>query len=446
VAYYNYKQNLLNHFKDIQPALERVGAEASLNARNFRLEVRAGTRTYTLLPQFLKVQDGRRQYTPDFDADVQGFVGWYPYFNRRWELSTEKLKFKAYASANGLATPEYSTDPAAAPADVVVKKSVSSFSQGVSGPFRSARERALEDGEFYERFLPGRSVKIFYVENRPICLELEAPATVKGDGRRTIRQLLSGRAKRKQQPVELKQQSTYLRFVGKSLGDVLPLGAIQQVDFRYGSVFNLPADLEYVHLERDPRPELEPQLRAIGEQLLEAIPKELRAGTFYTADAILDDSGKLWLLEMNSNPYIHPWAYTAMLESLLRVEPQAQPAAPRRAEASDPQSANETFQLAMAQFSAGATAQAIALWHRVLQAQPGHAGALYHIGFACARESRTEEARRALETLIYTVPPDNAYFPAARQLLNALAGSARPEPAAVPGAVAASRAPRLPQH
>ncbi|HZR68375.1 MAG TPA: hypothetical protein VFB01_04885 [Burkholderiales bacterium] len=433
MAYFSYKQNLLNHFKYVQTALERFGAEASVNARDFVLEVRAAGKRYSLCPQFLELRDGARQYTPRFQPDVHAFAGWYPYFNRRWELSDEKLKFKAYAAANGLATPEHSTDPSADMADVVVKKNVSSFSEGVDGPFRHARIRPLEPGEYYERFVRGRSAKIYYVEDRPVCLELESPATVIGDGRRTIRQLLATRCRIKQQPIELKKQARYVRFLGRSLDDVLEAGAGQEVDFRYGSIFNLTADMETVDLAKNMIQDLAAQLAAIGERLWTGIPAELRRTAVYTVDAVLDADGKLWLVEMNSNPYLHPWLYPAMFDALFRAEAAPQPTLPYRPAGNGAQSANETFQLALMQFAAGATAQALALWHRVLQMQPDHAGALYHIGLACARDGRAAESRRALETLLYTVPRSNVYFDSARQLLNSLGGADRIDAPVAPG-------------
>lgn len=446
MAYFSYKQNLLNHFKCVQSALERFGAEASVNARDFVLEVRAPGRTYSLCPQFLKLREDAREYTPHFEPDVHAFAGWYPYFNRRWELSDEKLKFKAYAAANGLATPEHSTDPSADMADVVVKKNVSSFSEGVYGPFRHARIRPLEPGEYYERFVRGRSAKIYYVEDRPICLELESPATVVGDGRRTIRQLLATRCRIKQQAIELKKQARYVRFLGKSLDDVLEPGAAQEVDFRYGSIFNLPADMETVDLTKNMIEELAPQLAATGERLWAGIPAELRRTTLYTVDAILDADRKLWLVEMNSNPYLHPWLYPAMFDALFRAEAVPQPKLPYRPAGNAAQSANETFQLALMQFGAGATGQALALWHRVLQMQPDHAGALYHIGLACARDGRAAEGRRALETLLYTVPRSNVYFDSARQLLNSLGGADRLDAPIAPGADGAPAQPQPSRH
>jgi hypothetical protein len=47
------------------------------------------------------------------------------------------------------------------------------------------------------------------------------------------------------------------------------------------------------------------------------IPAEIRDGTVFTVDAIVDTSNAIWALEMNSNPFLHPAVYELMLRSLL---------------------------------------------------------------------------------------------------------------------------------
>ncbi len=414
-----YKHNLLNHFTELLPVLQRAGAEASLNLRNFHLELRAGGRSYTLCPQFVKRENGERKYTPEFDADVARFIGWCPYFNRRWELSNEKLKFKAYALANGLRTPEYSDDPDAEMNDVVVKKSNSSFAQNISGPFRRSKQHPLDagGGEFYERFIPGRIAKIFYWDDRAICLELEKSATVTGDGRRIIKQLLEPRVAVRDR---LKRVTEYLDFVGKSIEDVVEFGVAQQVDFRYGSAFNVGSDLENIDLTKKPIPELAPQLDAIGDRLWEGIPPEIRSGTLYTVDAVLDADDKLWLLEMNSNPFIHPFLYPVMLEALFTDKAVSQAAFAPRFPGFNPASTNEIFQLAVTQFNSGAVDQALALLAKILSEQPNHPAALFYSGRALVQGGRINEGRDRLDALVRTAPRDNLYVGPATELLAAI--------------------------
>jgi hypothetical protein len=413
-----YKRNTLNHFKEIHAALERSGAEASLNASNFHLEVRRDGKTFTLCPQFLKIEEGAQQYTPFFDASVTRFIGWYPYFNKRWDLSNEKLRFKAHAVANALKTPEYSEDPQADLRDVLVKRSVSSFSEGIKGPFHSSKECPLTpgQGEFYERFVSGRIVKLYYLERRAICLEFEKPASVVGDGRSTIKQLVEARAAQRGRKALVKKALAYLHYVGKSLHDVVGYGVEQQIDFKYGSPFSVPADVENVDLTKDMIPELAPQLEAIGERLWLGIPEETRGGALFTVDAIQDAQGTLWLTEMNSNPFVHPFVYPAMLEALVQSGRQAPLNLPQRPAVATSESVNEMLQLAVTQFTSGAVAQAQTLWNKVLALHPTHPTALFYSGLSFAREGKLVDARRLLDLLIKTAPTDNLYFGPAKEL------------------------------
>jgi hypothetical protein len=426
-----YKNQLVNHFKDLLPVLERAGAEASLNIRNFQVELRASGRSYTLYPQFVKLENGRRKYNIKFDRDVGTFIGWCPYFNKRWELSNEKLKFKAYTTANGLATPEYSVDPAADMEGVLVKKSVSSFSEGILGPFRSSREHPLDAGagQFYERFVRGRIAKIFYFDGRAVCLELEKPASVVGDGRRTIGQLIEARVAAGGQragaelSAETKERgrervARYLAFLGKSAADVPAAGVAQEIDFRYASGLGTPADLENIDLTQNPAPELAAQLELIGERLWNGIPADIRAGTLYTVDAVLDADDKLWLLEMNSNPFIHPYVYAPMLEALFRG--QYASGFVSRVPATSWASLNEVLELAMTQLNSGAVEQGLALLGKILCTQPHHPAALFYSAWALARSGSVSEAKERLELLAKTALPDNIYLGPAADLLAAI--------------------------
>ncbi|GEM_PF-645505 len=438
-----YKNQLMNHFKDLLPVLERAGAEASLNIRNFQVELRASGRSYTLYPQFVKFENGKRKYNIKLDRDVGAFIGWCPYFNKSWDLSNEKLKFKAHATASGLPTPEYSVDPGADMDDVLVKKSVSSFSEDIHGPFRSSREHPIDAGagQFYERFVRGRIAKIFYLESRAVCLEIEKPASLVGDGRRTIGQLLEARVAAGGQRGGAERSAEargkgrervarYLAYLGKSAADVPEAGAEQAIDFRYASGFGLPADLENIDLTQNPVAELAAQLEAIGERLWSAIPADIRAGTLYTVDAILDADNKLWLLEMNSNPFIHPYVYAPMLEALLRG--QYASGFVSRVPATSWASLNEVLELAMTQLNSGALDQGLALLGKILCTQPQHPAALFYSARALAVSGRLAEAKERLELLARTALPDNIYLGPAADLLGAIA--ARPiAPAGVPG-------------
>jgi hypothetical protein len=315
-----YKRSLLNHFKALQPALLELGAEAFLDPCSFVLRVRLGAATRTLYPQFMIMLNGVRQYTPSLNADAERFVGWCPYALRRWPLSTEKLLFKRYADEHSLLTPDYSPDPAAAMQDVVVKRSVSSFAVGIRGPFKSSTQHALDPkaGEYFERFIRGRIAKIWYWNEQPVCMELVRMPSVEGNGVATLRQLIR-REWPKIPQARMKRLEPILAYQGARLDAILRKGRVRILEFRYGAPLVQRRLARDVDLVNRMVPAFETQLRDIGQKLWRGIPKAVRADTVFSVDAIVDRQNQIWLLEMNSNPFIHPYVYAPMLRSLFAV-------------------------------------------------------------------------------------------------------------------------------
>src|SRR5215470_1263469 len=123
-----YRLKFLNHLKSLRPALGATGAQAFIDPFTLVLRLRRGEETRVLYPQFLRSPEGKNQYTHAFEVDALRFIGWYPNARHRWPLASDKLLFKRFAVENSILTPEYSTDPAAVIRDVLVKRSVSSFS------------------------------------------------------------------------------------------------------------------------------------------------------------------------------------------------------------------------------------------------------------------------------------------------------------------------------
>jgi hypothetical protein len=337
------KSKLLSHFKALQPALQELDAVAYLNLLDFRLAVRFGNTEVPMFPQFVRYRERVKQYTPEFGPDVRSFIGWLPYFNKRWDVSSEKIEFKAFALKVGLATPEYSVDPGWQAVDVLVKKSRSSFGLTIRGPFRRSGEHRLDvdGGEYFERYVPGRIVKIWYWNARPVCLEMEEHARLTGDGVSSIKSLAGlrldqmGRGKRKN---SIPLCADFLAYQGLALDSVPATGQDIAVDYRYGSALAHVDALTDVDLRQEQPPEIGGQLKRIGEVLVGAIPAELRPNSLFTVDAVLDRGNKLWLLEMNSNPFVHPFAYPPILASLAERVQQfraGQPSAPTDARVPD---------------------------------------------------------------------------------------------------------------
>ena len=66
----------------------------------------------------------------------------------------------------------------------------------------------------------------------------------------------------------------------------------------------------------------------VGEQIVEAgktmvrfIPEPIRAHTVYSADAVVDDDGRVWWLEMNCNPMVPPETYAPLLDGMFGFVP-----------------------------------------------------------------------------------------------------------------------------
>ncbi len=317
-----YKRDVLNHFKALQPVLLDLGAQAFLDPSTFVLWVRLGEAKRVLYPQFMALTNNVRQYTAILNADARRFIGWCHYINRRWPLSSEKLLFKRFAVENGIRTPEYSTDPAAAMEGVIVKKNVSSFANDIRGPFRSSSECALniDTGEYFERFVIGRITKIWYWNDRPVCLEFEKMPAVKGNGTASVRNLTLRRLRPQQRQRLLELLEPFLKYQGVTFDTVLEKDQEQVVDFRYGSPLLTRDSASDVNLLKDVIPSLASQLLDIGRKLWRGIPEQIRMHTVFTVDAIVDERDRIWALEMNSNPFIHPYVYPVMLKDLFTAK------------------------------------------------------------------------------------------------------------------------------
>jgi hypothetical protein len=327
------KNALLDHFKLLQSALERPEWEAIMGLRDFTVYLRNKERQLMLQPQFLAETNGKRHYTRQLGGNAIMFAGWLPYYNKRWPIASDKLLFKQYATEAGLATPAHATVASSDLRDVVIKRPRSSFGEQVAGPLRSAEQRPLDPakGEYYEQFIDGRIVKVWYWDEQPVCMEIDTMPSVMGDGISSIEKLILRMAQRNGRlpPAEKRQLlqrcDDLLHFHGVQRSTVLPAGKRQVVEFRYGTTLTRTHNRDVLDLQTTPHPQLDEQLRHIGQKLYQAIPEDIRRGTLYTVDAMCDERGKLWLLEMNSNPTVHPYAYRAMMRSLLAQAPRPQP-------------------------------------------------------------------------------------------------------------------------
>ncbi|HWU85521.1 MAG TPA: tetratricopeptide repeat protein [Rhodocyclaceae bacterium] len=204
--------------------------------------------------------------------------------------------------------------------DVIVKGDFSTFAEGIDGPFHSSAEYTLQEGQYFEQFIRGRIAKIWYWNDKPVYAELLQQPCVRGDGNRSIRQLIEIELDRRQvkRGDLLGDVSKMLAYQGLNLGTVPALDERVLADFRYGSVLTQQSDTEELDLtDASSAAALPPgvfeTMQRIGALLWQEIPAETRELTAYTVDAILDGAGALHVLEVNCNPFMHPGVYATML-------------------------------------------------------------------------------------------------------------------------------------
>jgi len=327
-----YNDAFFEHVKSLRRAVMTAGAEFLVAGDTLQALVRQGKRHWLLHPQFVTFLDAAPRRTPALHDRSELFAGWRPYVARTWPLAADRAAFRRLARKEGLSAQELSSDAAASPGPVVVSRLSASSGRQVEGPFRAGGERPLDvaQGESYEPFVRGDLLKVWFWNGAPICAEQERLPFVIGDGAATIGELVSraaglARVPEPEREVLLARCELVLRVDGRTLSTVLPAEARQAVALGYGAS-PVHGGREVLDLGSDPDPGWMPSMRRAGVAMLAAIPEAIRSGTLFTVDAIVDEGGRLWLLDMDCNPVVHPLVYPAMIGSLVGAERDASPA------------------------------------------------------------------------------------------------------------------------
>jgi hypothetical protein len=315
----------LKHLGPILAWAGERGADMQIAPETFEMSLRLGDRHIVLIPRFVLEHEGRTIYQRDLASDGN-FIGWMPYPVKSWPLSTDKRRFKEYALANGLrVTASWTEGPALAP-DYIVKPAIGSFGAGLRGPFGPLApldlDRPLADGEFYEQFIRGRSAKAWFWNGDPVALEVLDPPLITGDGRRSLREIAAQPRGNFDLPLNLDDSAQILAWQGYAPDSVAPEGVALMLDFRYMT----PHD-RIVYTNRNVWPSIAPEIAAqfcyAGPILYRGIDEAVRHNSVFTLDAVIDADNRVWLLEMNSHPMIHPAVYPHMLASVFSDNPQA---------------------------------------------------------------------------------------------------------------------------
>lgn len=202
--------------------------------------------------------------------------------------------------------------------DFLLKKRKGSFGAQVHGPFSQktleARD-ALESGAYFEEFISGRSAKAWCFNGRVAALELIERPYISGDGLRSL-QKLAGERGNVQSALPLDKASAMLAWQGMTAASVPAAAQKVWLDFRYATPFAPPS-----HTNRNvwgkQSHQLKYQFSRATSLLHTSLPADLRNGALFTLDAVVDPEGRVWFLEMNSHPMVHPDVYESMLTALI---------------------------------------------------------------------------------------------------------------------------------
>ena len=313
-------------------ALER-GAEMRLSPETYEMSLRINDRKVVLIPRFVREEEGRIVYHRDMSADGN-FIGWMPYAVKSWSLSNDKRHFKDYAVANGLRVTANWTEGTHLAPDYIVKPAVGSFGIGIRGPFGPLApldaDVELAEGEFYEQFIRGRSAKAWCWNGRPVALEVLTPPMITGDGRRSLRQIAAQPRGNFDVALNLEESVQILAWQGVDLDSVLPAGTEVMLDYRYMTPYDR-VTVTNRNVWRSVSPEIAGQFSYAAQLLYRGIDAAVQRNSVFTLDAVIDAEDRVWLLEMNSHPMIHPSVYPHMLASVFDDEAQSDTEAPHEA-------------------------------------------------------------------------------------------------------------------
>lgn len=311
------KKNLLNHFLALKKAIELCDLKISLDCQSFIATVTDGRSQHKLYPQFISFRDDTKQYVNDLEDDVKFFSGWRPYECLTLPTFTNRQLFKQHIKQNKLLTPEHSFDHSTLTKNVIIKSEGSSFSKNIRGPFKSSSNLILDKSkhEYFERFIPGSIIKIWFWNKWPACYETQAMPKVKGDGKKTIEEILELRTFIRRTKIDYRQLFEVLDYFDCDKDTILDDEQLQTVDFRYGSTLarrNAIREFSYPFSEQQQNTF---KFQEISDALWPIICDEHNDNLLYTVDAILDSNDQLWILEANSNPMVHPCTYPIMIKS-----------------------------------------------------------------------------------------------------------------------------------
>jgi hypothetical protein len=315
-----YMATARNHHWAVRTRTDTHGGQASPDAESLALEVTARNDSANLFAQFGALTDGCRRHDLAFAQETGGFIGWLPCHPVSWKQASDKLAFKLRLLQAGLPTPRIWTAPENATQDYVVKHSAGVSSHALAGPFKAgtlpdkaAFNRLLEpDGQgsaYVEAFVAGRSMRVWFWGEHVFFAQLHSCAVIIGDGKHSAAALAAARLQQagldwetcEEKPAILQT----LAYQGLHPETVLAAGRQARLDYRHGRAL-IPdtagedEDNVLPHMTCEQRA----QVDRIGCALALDLQHEFGVPLLYCLDAVLDEQGEIWWLEMHSEPVL----------------------------------------------------------------------------------------------------------------------------------------------
>ena len=324
-----YVNITFNHLSALQKWITESGGVATLDVKDLTMEVKHRGRYYRLFPTFQANVNGSLVHLPHLSEQVIGFGGWRPYTAFTHPHSTQKPVFKDFVRAAGLRTPQAWDNHAPPPdRDYLLKPQTGSFGRGLFGPYRAnaqptASAQSLDEAAplFAEEFISGQALKVWFWGARPFFAHAQGRPTLQGDGTSTLADLLDRRiaaSVARDAAAQKGVASACLAFQGHKLADVLRAGDEAWIDYRYGQQYvtgfgmTPTSDNQLDEVRQRSGTQLADMGRALAKLLQETIPVPV----MITVDGVLDEAGRIWWLEMNTNSLLPPEAYGAMFSDL----------------------------------------------------------------------------------------------------------------------------------
>ncbi len=310
--------NMINHFRYIKEAITKHDLQARVDFEECTLTITNDKTEFTFFPTFQN-KDGL--YSQELSEQAVTFMGWRPYTSRAWEAATNKLTFKKLLKKNDIKTPDFYIKSEKSITDVIIKRSVSSFGEGMKGPIKSSLQHDLNkrNGEFFEQYIDGEIFKIWFLNNKPEAAETLPHLSVNGDGHSTIDELITAHATAKNRKINTSYFEEFLLYQDLSLTSVLAKNKKCSIDYRYKSILQTSHQTKDIKISENPRLKFNNELKKIGDMVKKESPKEIQNNFVYAIDAMMDKDRQLWILELNTNPHIHPYLYGPMIANITKT-------------------------------------------------------------------------------------------------------------------------------